>query len=273
MEIFKKINNLIESNKKFVVATVVDIHGSVPGRIGFKLLVENTGKTFGTVGGGALETETVKAALERMKSGKNGLKKYTLTDNPESKSENVVPMSCSGEIEIFYEVFGSEPVVYVFGGGHVGGALLNLLKPLGYYSVLIDNREEFCNADKNPGASEFHLTEYPKFTEEFIPEENSYAVILTHKHIFDYEVLKKFYLRNLKFKYVGVIASKSKAQGIIKKLKEDINPAPDLSNLSIPIGIEIGGDSAEEIALSIAAQIQSIKYGKTIKSVSVNKDY
>lgn len=270
MEIFKKINKLFETNQKFAVATIVGIRGSVPGKTGFKLLIESSGETSGTVGGGALESEVKNEALERMKSGDMGLKKYTLTDNPEAKGENIVPMSCSGEVEIFYEVFGNQPVVYVFGGGHVGGELLNFLKPLGYHLNLIDNRSEFCNSEENPAASEFHLAEYIDFADRFIPEENSYAVILTHKHIYDYDILKTIYSRKLKFKYIGVIASRSKAKGMLKKLKEEINPAPDLSNLFIPIGLDIGGESASEIALSIAAQIQSLKYQKKIETISIN---
>ena len=270
MEILKKINSLLEANQKFAVATVVAIRGSVPGRKGFKLVIENSGETFGTVGGGALETEVTNEAVARMKSGEIGLKKYSLTDNPNSKEENVVPMSCSGEIQIFYEVFGNQPAVYVFGGGHVGSALLKILNPLGYHLILIDNRPELYGDGKNTGAAEFHLSEYTEFADKFDPEENSYAVILTHKHIFDYEILKRIYARNLKFEYVGVIASKSKAKGMISKLKEEINTALDLSNLAIPIGLDIGGESAFEIALSIAAQIQSIKYQKNVNSVSVN---
>lgn len=101
---------------------------------------------------------------------------------------------------------------------------------------------------------------------EFTPPPKSFAVILTHGHKSDYEILKSIYERQLDFKYVGVIASKSKASAMIHDLKEDLSNDIDLSNLHMPIGLKIGGNTAEEIALSIAAEMQSIKYSQLLIS-------
>ena len=262
MNIYEEILELEKSNNSFVIATVVETSGSVPGKTGFKMIIKDNGAASGTIGGGAIEVEVIKEAVRRLSTGESGTKEYLLSDN-ESLEKNdaiVIPMKCSGQAAIYYEVHGSLTTIYIFGGGHVGHALLYFISPLNYHTVLIDNRKEFASAEKNPLAKEIIYKEYKEFAEEFSPPVNSFAVILTHGHKYDYEILKSIYERNLNFKYVGVIASKSKANSMIHSLKEDLKNHIDLSNLHTPIGLKIGGNTAEEIALAIAAEIQSIKY-------------
>ena len=262
MDIYKEILMLEKSNQSFVVATVVNTSGSAPGKVAFKMLIKNDGSTIGTVGGGAIEAEVIKEALKRLSTGESGTKEYLLSDNESLENSNatVVPMKCSGQATVYYEVHGSLTTVYIFGGGHVGHALLYYLAPLNFCTILVDNRKEFASPEKNPLAKEHIYEEYSDFINQLAPPSGSFAVILTHGHKYDYEILKKIYERRLGFKYVGVIGSKSKASAMIHDLKKELSSDMDLSNLHTPIGLKIGGNSAEEIALSIAAEIQSIKY-------------
>ncbi len=262
MNIYEEILGLEKNNQPFVLATVVSVSGSVPGKIGFKMLIKKDASTIGTVGGGAIEAEVIKEGIKRLSSGESGTKEYLLSDNESLENNDIttIPMKCSGQVAIYYEVNNSLATIYIFGGGHVGHALLYYLMPLGYHTILVDNRIEFASKEKNPAAVECMNKEYEDFVNEFNPPENSFAVIVTHGHKYDYEILKKIYERKLNFRYIGVIASKSKASSMIHKLKEDLNNNINLSNLHTPIGLKIGGTTAEEIALSIAAEIQSIKY-------------
>ncbi len=262
MNIYEEILELEKNNQSFVIATVVNTSGSVPGKVGFKMVIKNDGATSGTVGGGAIEVEAIKEAVKRSLTGESGTKEYLLSDNEslEKSAATVVPMKCSGQATIYYEVHGSLATVYVFGGGHVGHVLLYFLSPLNYHTVLVDNRKEFASAVKNPLAKEIVCKEYTEFAKEFSPPANSFAVILTHGHKYDYEILKSIYERKLDFSYIGVIASKSKTSAMLHDLQEDLKNDFDLSNLHMPIGLKIGGNTAEEIALAIAAEIQSIKY-------------
>ena len=262
MNLYEKILELEKNNQPFVIATVVNTSGSAPGKVGFKMLIKSDGASSGTVGGGAIENEVIKEAIKRLSTGESGIKEYLLSDNESLENSNatVVPMKCSGQATIYYEVHNCLTTIYIFGGGHVGHALLYYLAPLGFHTILIDNREEFASTEKNPLAKEFIYKEYSDFVDEFTIPPDSFAVILTNGHKYDYEILKKIYKRKLNFKYIGVIASKSKASSLIHDLKEDINKDIDFSNLHMPIGLTIGGNTAEEIALSIAAEIQSVKY-------------
>ncbi|MCK5457078.1 MAG: XdhC family protein [Melioribacteraceae bacterium] len=265
MNIVKKILELQESNRAFVIATVIESKGSAPGKSGFKIVVDSQGNTYGTVGGGEIEFEVIEHCKRLMSISKNEVKKYLLTKKDVIVEEDItiVPMMCNGNITIFYEVSGMKPEVYIFGGGHVGQALLRILSSLGYHIKLIDNREEFCNPNTAPGADEYICTDYVDFTKQFNPSGNSYLIALTHGHSFDYEILKRVYSRNLNVKYIGVISSKSKGKQLKDKLLEEVSEDLDFSKLHTPIGLKIGGDSAAEIALSIAAELQTVRYSKT----------
>jgi len=262
MDIYNTASELKKQNQPFALATVIDSKGSSPGKVGFKMIVKSDATSIGTVGGGAIEEEVIEEAIGRIHSGENGIKEYLLSDKKESVTGDitVVPMSCSGRVTVFYEVHGKLPTVYLFGGGHVGNALLYCLKPLKFFTILVDNRDEFANKEQNPNASQIVLSKYDEYSKDFNPPDDSYFVILTHGHMHDYVIAKNIYLKKRKFPYIGVIASKSKAIGIVNKLKKELGEDIDLSSFHSPVGLKIGGSSAEEIALGIAAEIQSVYY-------------
>jgi len=268
MNIFNTASELNKQNEPFALVTIIDLKGSSPGKIGFKMIVKSDGTSIGTVGGGAIEVEVIEEAIGRILSGENGTKEYLLSDKKESVKDDitVVPMSCSGRVTVFYEVHGKLPSVYIFGGGHVGNALLYHLKPLKFFTILVDNRDEFANKEQNPNASQIVLSKYNEYSKDFNPPDDSYFIMLTHGHAYDYVIAKNIYLKKRSFPYVGVIASKSKAAGLVSKLKEELGKDIDLSNFHSPVGLKIGGSTAEEISLGIAAEIQSVYYQQLSKA-------
>jgi xanthine dehydrogenase accessory factor len=268
MDLFERITELSRQHSPFALATVVKTRGSVPGKVGFKILVEKDGRTSGTVGGGALEKKTIEECLSRIENGTSGLQDYILTEKAdtiqkEGKTE-IIPMMCEGKVTIFYDIKPAVARVYLFGGGHVGHALSFFLAHLNLHVILIDNREEFANPVKNPNAHDIICRDYLEYSAEFNPPADSYAVIMTHGHRYDYQILKTLLARKLTLKYIGVIASRSKAGQLKAKLRTDLGEKFDLSRVFTPIGLNIGGDSETEIALSIAAEIQAIRHNRAI---------
>ncbi len=267
MIIWDKLKELSGNNQSFVLAAVVKTSGSVPGKVGFKMIVEKDGRTTGTVGGGELEQRVIRECLSRLENGSSGLQEYVLREKESSAKKQgdaeIVPMMCNGKVWIYYDMAESRLPVYIFGGGHVGQALSFYLSRLNYRIILVDDREEFAGEKMNPYAHERVFTDYIKYAHEFQPQVGSLAVIMTEGHGYDYDILHAIYERRLPMKYVGVIASRSKSAGLIEKLKKDLDGKPDLSNLYTPIGLDIGGNTESEIALSIAAEIQAVCFGKT----------
>lgn len=262
--ILKTVNELIDSNKTFVLCTIVEIKGSSPGKNGFKMIVFPDKKSIGTVGGGAIERKVIDDGIASINENKNGLKEYSLNERNEliDSDVEVVPMMCNGTLKIYYEVYGTSPNVYLFGGGHVGQELTKILPGIGFYVNLIDNREEFACKDKNPLAQNVKYAEYVDFANSFGPAANSYALIITHGHTYDYDILKILLERRLMFTYIGVIGSKSKAAKMKKRLIEELGEDLRMDCVHTPVGLPIGGNTAAEIAISIAAEMQAVRYGK-----------
>ena len=268
MDIHKKIVEFKESNKLFAVATIIKSSGSVPGKPGFKIVVDSKGNHFGTVGGGAIEKQIISDCQEVLRTGNTAIKDYLLSDKASSLKNRtgpkIVPMKCRGRISVFFEIYGQKPNLYIFGGGHVGNALINIISNLNYHITLIDNRNEYANSEKHPNADEILETDYEKYTKKFKPTPDDFIVIVTHGHNFDFKILKILCERKLNLKYIGLIASQSKAREMITGIKKAFGKKTNVDNIFSPIGLKIGGDTAEEIALSITAEIQSVRYNKIL---------
>lgn len=267
MQLYEKILELEKENRSYTLATVIETSGSVPGKVGFKMLVTEDKAVFGTVGGGEIELTAIQTCLERLKKNESGVEAYTLTSEPKpikTKKAKQIPMSCEGTLSIYYDVHKTRPAVYIFGGGHVGQALLYMLVPLNYHTVLVDNRPEIANRKTHPNATEIVLSDYLEYARSFEPESMCFIVILTQGHHYDYDILKEIYRRSLPVKYIGIIGSQAKAYSMLMNLKKDFGESIDLTPVSTPIGLKIGGNTAAEIALSIAAEIQSVRFDKML---------
>jgi len=266
MNIFEKITELQSKGISFVLTTIIKSSGSTPGKVGFKLICTKNGEISGTVGGGQLEKEIINECKVRFEQKESLTKEYLLSENNvRSEDVKVLNMSCNGKVSVFFEYFSSPDKIYVFGGGHIGQAFLKVIKDLDYSTILIDGRKEFANAEKNPFADEIINEDYSAYLKLFTPYENSYIVIATHTHDNDYAVLKSCIENYQKIKYIGIVASKSKAKSFKEKLAGDFGDNINLQKVHMPVGLNIGGSTPAEIALSIASEIQLVRYGKEIR--------
>jgi xanthine dehydrogenase accessory factor len=259
-DIYDELLNLRQSGGSGVLVTVVDTSGSVPQDPGAKLLLTSTGDVFGTVGGGSLESEAIKTAREALKKRRSVLKQYSLGERGNSLGAVELGMICGGSATLFYEYLGATDHFYIFGAGHVGKALLYHLRSRDALITMIDSREDML--ERPDGAVKIHIPDYTDILKKLTVPDGSYIIIATHSHDSDLEVLKCVYSSSWNPAYVGVIASRRKAGTMLKKLLDEVGKGIDLSNLYMPIGLDLGGRSVDEIAISIIAEIQGLKYGK-----------
>jgi len=267
MDILEKSYQLKKEVIPFVIATVVEAEGSTPGKAGFKMIITEKGETFGTVGGGTVEKLVERDALIFLKKRMNKIRKYDLNAD-KSTSDKATGMICGGKMKVYFETHTPKRKVYIFGGGHVSQALEKILPKEKYSIVIIDNREEFSAKSLHPLADELVCEEYENYLEDFKPNTGSYAVIITHGHRFDYNVLRVIIKRELAFEYIGMIGSKMKVQATQDKIKKELGEV-NLERLYSPIGIDIGGSSASEIALSIAAEMQAVEYNRKVPHMRI----
>jgi xanthine dehydrogenase accessory factor len=260
IEIYEEILKIKKDGEVGILVTVVEKDGHGPAIVGTKMLVLPDGKRKGTVGGGALEYAAVKEASHILKDKKNYSKKYLLSPDNDIIEGQQTGMLCGGSITLFYEYIGSGARLYIFGAGHIGKALVYHLKYLDYYITLMDNRSDMVETIN--GVQRRVTVNYETALEGDDIPANSFFIIATHSHALDYVILKRIYEANWNPKYIGLIASKRKSPLMIQQLSEELGKDINLDILYTPVGLDIGGQSPDEIAISVISELQAIRYGK-----------
>lgn len=156
---------------------------------------------------------------------------------------------------------GSEGTVFIFGAGHCGEKLAHIIHTVGFETVVIDDRSEFANSTRIPEADEIIV---PKKLDapfdSLVFGADSYIVIVTRGHMHDEIVLRRALKTNAA--YVGMIGSKKKRETIYQHLLSDGYTQDDINRVYSPIGISIGAETPEEIAISIAAELIRVRAEK-----------
>ena len=259
--IYQKILELRRDGQEAMLVTVADKQGSAPALPGTKMLVCTDGKTVGTVGGGELERLATSKALELLAQHQSLLIHYNLTEQGQPIDSEPTGMVCGGRAALFYEFVGYGTRVFIFGAGHVGKALVDCLRLLHYYIAVIDPRPELVAQVE--GANRPITADYrAAFQDEQVPAGGFY-VIATPGHEMDYEVLKRILTAGWAPRYIGLVGSKRKVTVFVQRLREELGSDLDLSALYTPVGLDLGGSTPEEIAVSITAEILALRYGKT----------
>ena len=267
VDIYEKLAELRKNGNDAVIVTVTEKEGMGPADVGKKMLVSHTGESFGTIGGGAIEHYATKKCKDILKSRQSLSEKYVLLDRDIKVDDGSVllPMACGGKATLFYEFIGPKQYVYIFGAGHCGAALARVLKPLGFYTTIIDSRKEIIDS-LDDSANEKVCEEFTEYIDKHRLPNDRYVVVCTPSHTHDFDVLDKIINLGIKPKYFGMLCSKKKIGDYMQKTWEIHGKNLDLSNFYSPIGLPTGGDSPEEVAISIAAEILSIFYGKEKKN-------
>jgi xanthine dehydrogenase accessory factor len=160
---------------------------------------------------------------------------------------------------IFVQPVGIPGAAYVFGAGHCGKSLVTILAMVGFRTVIVDDRAEFANAERFPDADVVAVPEsFAGALAGLDVDEQSYLVIMTRGHMFDRTVLAEA-LRT-PARYVGMIGSKTKVAETFQALREQGFTDEDLARVHSPIGLPIGAETPEEIAVSIAAEIIRVRH-------------
>lgn len=158
---------------------------------------------------------------------------------------------------VFVERFGAVPQLVVCGGGHVATAVVRLAKLLGLPVLAMDDREEYAGQLRAAGADTVLCQPFEAALEQVPGGSETYFVVVTRAHAFDVVCLEKILRKPAA--YVGMMGSKGRAALVRRQLLEQGMDAPRVEALCAPIGLPIGSQTAEEIALSILAQVVSVK--------------
>jgi xanthine dehydrogenase accessory factor len=188
------------------------------------------------------------------------LERYTLSEGKIVPDTTTLPMMCGGFVGLFYEYVGPKEFVYIFGAGHVGQALANVLKTLSYHITVIDDREPVISAFQNADIKSNKT--FVAFIEETEIRQDSFIIVCTPSHLYDYNVMNKIIERHLSVKYVGLLCSSEKIADYLKKTYDQYGTNVDLAHFYSPVGLDLGGNTPEEIAISISSEMLAISHDK-----------
>jgi xanthine dehydrogenase accessory factor len=226
------------------MATVLERHGSAPGTAGQKLYLAEDGTCVGTVGGGAIERETLEA-LQRVVAdplAKHQVRTFKL--GPE------LGMCCGGQVEMLIEPIDGVVPCLIVGGGHVASAVAPLLVKVGFAVTVVDAREGWGDEDRIPGVR-CVTGEVDEVAGDF--DTRGVCLVMTHDHALDQVAIEWALKRG--FAFVGGVGSRAKAERTRQRLEAKGFAEADRQRVRMPIGVDIGARLPDEIAVAIAAEM------------------
>ncbi len=235
------------------LCTVVATEGSTPRKAGASMVVvadgSEVGRIEGTVGGGAVEHEIRRAALEVIATTRPRLVEIALTAQ--------LGMCCGGKMTVFIEALRMRPPLIVFGAGHLGQALCKAAAAAGFDVHVADPRDELLTRERFPDAASL-VDDYEGEDLARLPfGPDAFVVVATHDHQRDQQIVERVIERPAR--YLAMVGSQRKALLTRERcLAKGIAPA-HVDRLVSPAGIDIGAETPEEIAVSIVAQLVHVR--------------
>ena len=175
-DIFEEIVALRSRGERAALATIIARRGSTPRRDAAKMLIYDDGRTSGTMGGGCTEAEVCNAALSVIRTGRPNLLSFDLTDDDAEESGLI----CGGTME-YVEPVLPDPILFVFGAGHIGRCVAEAARNVGFRIAVIDDRVKYANAERFPMA-ESVLGPWEETLPRLPISDSSYLVIATRGH-------------------------------------------------------------------------------------------
>jgi xanthine dehydrogenase accessory factor len=253
MDIYDEIVRLRKLGQKCALATIVQVRGSIPSYESAKLLVREDGSMMGTVGGGCVEAEVWNAAREVIDTEKPKNLSFSLGQDA-AYDEGLI---CGGQLNIFVEPVIPQPQAFIFGGGHVSKSISKVATIAGFSTIIVDNREAFANPERFPEADATYAEEYEDVFLKLPVTASSYLIIVTRGHRDDMRVLR--WAVTTQARYIAMIGSKRKTISVIHELEHEGFPRDAFERIFAPMGLEIGAQSPEEIAISVVAEMIAVR--------------
>jgi len=253
MDLYDEIVRLRKLGQKCAVATIVQVNGSIPSFESAKILVREDGSFMGTVGGGCVEAEVWNAAREVIETEKPRHLSFSLGQDA-AYDEGLI---CGGQLNIFVEPVIPQPRAFIFGGGHVSKGISKIATLAGFSTSIIDNREAFANAERFPEAEATYAEEYEDVFPKLPVNSSSYIIIVTRGHRDDMRVLR--WAVNTQARYIAMIGSKRKTISVVHELEKEGIPREAFEKVFAPMGLEIGAEMPEEIAISVVAEMIAVR--------------
>lgn len=252
MKVFNDTVDILEKGEQAAMVTVVGKTGSAPRDVGARMVVTPDDE-YGTIGGGTVEALAIEAAREVLAGREEpGVREYELDPGGNTG------MVCGGTMEVFVDRIQGPSRLYVAGGGHIGREVAAMADQLGYEVTVVDDRAEFSNSEDFPDGVEVIEGNYGEVLREQPMGADASVAVATRSGTFDGRATAAAIDGGAG--YVGIVASDRKAERIVDSLHDEGYSRSELVRVRSPIGLDLGGGTPEDIALSILAEINAVRH-------------
>ncbi len=294
LPLFEAIVEQVEAGRRVALCGVVKTRGSTPQSPGAMLLLDDRMHSLGTLGGGCVEAEVRKQAFTLLQAGEPRLLSFQLNHDygwddglicGGGMDVAVMPVLTPADLPAFRNLIAdiragadarvrfrvmqddqlveyallveAEPKLVIAGAGHVGAALAKLCVELEFDVTVIDDRADFANATRLPPPIHVRVGDIEQTLRSHPIDRDTYVVIVTRGHNHDEQALSAAI--NSDAKYLGMIGSRRKIQLIFDDLAATGVARDTLDRVHAPIGMKINSVTVPEIAVSIAAELISVR--------------
>jgi xanthine dehydrogenase accessory factor len=243
-DVWNALRDWRAERRRFALATVVASRGFTPRKAGAHMLIDDAGATVGTIGGGAIEREVIAEAARILAGGGTAMLRKHLTQE--------LGMCCGGEMTVFLEVVEPAPRLYLFGAGYIAKPLAAIAAGCGFEVTVVDARPAWAAEARFP-TSHVVLQAPDDFARGLESSPADYAVIVTHDHALDQQLVQTLLRKPLRF--LGMIGSIPKQRKFVLRLRAKGFSDAETARLHTPLGVPIGASTPEEIAVSVMGEI------------------
>jgi xanthine dehydrogenase accessory factor len=255
IRILAEITTALEGGPPVLVATV--IASPEASLVGGKILVRPDGSTVGDLGHAPLEAAITADAPDAFR--RHAVE--TLYFDNEGKRTSRRDIGGGQSYQVMIEVHERPATLLVIGGGHIGKALATVGNLCGFSVEIVDDRPEYANAERFPEADRITCGRLDEVLDGYAIDPNTYVVCVTRGHKHDETSLRL--VAASAAAYVGMIGSKRRVGAVLQHLIDDGLDPDAISRVHTPIGLDIGAETPEEIAVAIMAEIIQARRGGT----------
>jgi xanthine dehydrogenase accessory factor len=249
-ELFEELSRLLKEGRRAALCTITAKRGYAPRGVGTKMLVDEEGRTRGTIGGSEMERIIIEEALEAMRTEKP--RRVTFALGVEAR-EGAIPVrsECGGEVEVFIDVIKPEARLIIVGSGHIAKPLAEVAHTVDFEVIVVDDaptatRKRFPYAEIRCGPFEEEIARLEVRPTDFV-------AIVHGEASYELTALRKMIKKRPA--YIGLLGSRHKVERRKRKLREEGFGEEEVRRIRGPIGLEIGAETPGEIAISIVAEL------------------
>ena len=242
---------LEKQNTPFALANIIETKGIAP-RHSAQMLIKADGSTTGTIGGGMLERYVIEQAVEAIALGEGRI----VTGSMTSAGPQTLEVNDGSAVRVLISVFGQRSHLILVGAGHVNRAIAQVAQTLGFTITVIDTYAQSLNAAHfPPQAALVQTDDLANGLEQLVIDRNSYVVIATNRE----ERAAVLKLAAFDMRYLGILAGRTRTQKLFEHLLKQGVAQARIDAIHAPVGLDIGAETPEEIAVSVLAEILAVK--------------